>query len=100
MLDDQVSRHMAGCDLTFDLVTSPLGLLLVHDLLALLSPPLIDRVAWIVDLESVLILHVGILHFSGLLIKLQNMGHPKSDGEMQRVQRTAIQHSQRSKSLQ
>lgn len=68
-------------DPTFDLVTSPLGLLLLHDLLALLSPPFVDGVSWVVDLESVLVLHVGILDFSGLLIKLQNMGHPKSDGE-------------------
>lgn len=78
---DQFISHMAGQDLTSDLVTSPLGLLLLHDLLALLSPPFIDRVAWVVDLKSVLVLHVGILDFSALLIKLQNMGHPKSDGK-------------------
>lgn len=65
-----------GQDPTFDLATSPLGLLLLHDLLALLSPPFVDGVAWVVDLESVLVLHVGILDFSGLLIKLQNMAHP------------------------
>lgn len=65
----------------FDLMTSPLGLLLLHDLLALLSPSFVDGVAWVVDLKSVLVVHVGILDFSGLLIKLQNMGHPKSDGE-------------------
>ncbi len=68
-----------GQDPTFDPMTSPLGLLLLHDLLALLSPAFVDRVAWVVDLESVLVVHVGILDFSGLLIKLQNMGHPKSD---------------------
>lgn len=62
-------------------MTSPLGLFLLHDLLALLSPPLVDWVARVIDLESVLVVHVGILDFSGLLIKLQNMGHPKSDGE-------------------
>lgn len=71
-------------DVTFDPAPSPLGLLLLHDLLALLSPAFIDGVAWVVDLESVLVLHVGILDFSGLLIKLQNMGHPKSDGERRR----------------
>lgn len=62
-------------------MTSPLGLLLLHDLLALLSPAFIDGVPRVVDLESVLVLHVGILDFSALLIKLQNMAHPKSDGE-------------------
>lgn len=60
---------------------SPLGLLLLHDLLALLSPAFIDGVAWVVDLEGVLVLHVGILDFSALLIKLQHMAQPKSDGE-------------------
>lgn len=70
-----------GQDLTSDLMTSPLDLLLLHDLLALLSPPFVDGVAWVIDLESVLVVHVSILDFSGLLIKLQNMGHPKSDGE-------------------
>lgn len=70
-----------GQDLTSDLATSPLGLLLLHDLLALLSPPFIDGVARVVDLKRVLVVHVGILDFSGLLIKLQNMAHPKSDGE-------------------
>lgn len=64
--------------------TSPLGLLLLHDLLALLSPPLVDGVARVVDLERVLVLHVGILDFSALLVKLQNVGHPKSDGERER----------------
>lgn len=62
-------------------MTSPLGLLLLHDLLALLSPPFVDGVAWVIDLESVLVVHGSILDFSGLLIKLQNMAHPKSDGE-------------------
>ena len=33
------------------------------------------------DLKRVLVLYGGILDFSGLLIKLQNMGHPKSDEE-------------------
>lgn len=70
-----------GQALAFDPVTSPLGLLLLHDLLALLSPSFVDGVAWVVDLEGVLVVHVGILDFSGLLVKLQNMGHPKSDGE-------------------
>lgn len=70
-----------GQNLTFDLMTSPLGLLLLHDLLALLSPSFIDGVSRVVDLESVLVLHVGILDFSALLIKLQNMAHPKSDAE-------------------
>lgn len=65
---------------TFDPATSPLGLLLLHDLLALLSPPLVDGVARVVDLEGVLVVHVGVLDFSGLLVKLQNVSHPKSDG--------------------
>lgn len=65
-------------------MTSPLGLLLLHDLLALLSPPFVDGVARVVDLEGVLVVHVGILDFSGLLVKLQNVGHPKSDGERER----------------
>lgn len=65
---------------TSDPATSPLGLLLLHDLFALLSPPLVDGVAWVVDLKSVLVVHVGILDFSGLLVKLQNVSHPKSDG--------------------
>lgn len=76
---DALRPHGMGRDLTFDLATSPLGLLLLHDLLALLSPALVDRVARVVDFESILILHVGILDFSALLIKLQNMAHPKSD---------------------
>lgn len=59
--------------------TSPLGLLLLHDLLALLSPSLVDRVSWVVDLESVRVLDGGIFDFSALLIKLQNVAHPKSD---------------------
>lgn len=65
---------------TPDPATSPLGLLLLHDLLALLSPALVDGVARVVDLEGVLVVHVGILDFSGLLVKLQNVSHPKSDG--------------------
>lgn len=65
-------------------MTSPLGLLLLHDLLALLSPPFVDGVARVVDLEGVLVVHVGILDFSGLLVKLQNVGHPKSDGGRER----------------
>lgn len=73
-----------GRDLTFDLTASPLGLLLLHDLLALLPPAFVDGVAWVVDLEGVLVVHVGILDFSGLLIKLQNVGHPKSDGDTRR----------------
>lgn len=68
-------------DLTSDLATSPLGLLLLQELLALFSPPLVDGVARVVDLEGVLVVHVGILDFSALLIKLQNVGHPKSEGE-------------------
>lgn len=72
---------LLGQDLASDLVTSPLGMLLLHDLLALLSPPFVDGVARVVDLKSVLVVHVGILDFSGLLIKLQNMAHPKSDAE-------------------
>lgn len=72
-------------------MTSPLGLLLLHDLLALLSPPFVDGVARVVDLEGVLVVHVGILDFSGLLVKLQNVGHPKSDGERERVQRRAAE---------
>lgn len=60
--------------------TSPLGLLLLHDLLALLSAALVDGVARVVDLEGVLVMHVGILDFSALLVKLQNVSHPKSDG--------------------
>lgn len=67
--------------MTYDLVTSPLGLLFFQDLLALLSPAFVNGVAWVIDLKGVLILHVGILDFSALLIKLQNMGHPKSDKE-------------------
>lgn len=65
-------------------MTSPLGLLLLQELLALLSPPLVDGVARVVDLEGVLVVHVGILDFSALLIKLQNVGHPKSEGERRR----------------
>lgn len=76
----QVECCVTRQDLASDLMTSPLGLLLLQDLLALLSPPFVDGVAWVVDLESVLIMHVGILDFSGLLIKLQNVGHPKSEG--------------------
>lgn len=66
---------------TPDLRTSPLGLLLLHDLLALLSPALVDGVARVVDLERVLVLHVGVLDFPALLVELQNVGHPKPDGE-------------------
>lgn len=71
-------------DPTFNHMTSPLGLLLLHDLLALLSPSLIDGVAWVIDLKGVLVLHVGILDFSALFIKLQNVAQPKSDGERRR----------------
>lgn len=60
---------------------SPPGLLLFHQFFALLSSPLVDGVAWIIDLERVFVLHVGIFYLSGLFIKLQNMGHPKSQGE-------------------
>lgn len=81
MLYDQSFSLMVARDPTSDLATSPLGLPLLQDLLALLPPAYIDRVTWIVDLKRVLVLHVGILDFSGLLIKLQNMGHPKSEGE-------------------
>lgn len=66
---------------TSDLRTSPFGLLLLHDLLALLPPALVDRIAGVVDLKCIFVLHVGILDFSALLIKLENVGHPKSDGE-------------------
>lgn len=79
---------------TSDPATSPLGLLLLHDLLALLSPPLVDGVAWVVDLEGVLVVHVCILDFSGLLVKLQNVSHPKSDGSGdagRRDQRRAVE---------
>lgn len=58
-----------------------LGLLFFHELLALLSSPLVDGVAWIVDLERVFVLHVGIFYLSALFIKVENMGHPKSKGE-------------------
>lgn len=68
-----------GADLSTP-ATSPLGLLLLHDLLALLSAALVDGVARVVDLEGVLVVHVGILDFSALLVKLQNVSHPKSDG--------------------
>lgn len=89
-----------GQALAFDPVTSPLGLLLLHDLLALLSPSFVDGVAWVVDLEGVLVVHVGILDFSGLLIKLQNMGHPKSDRERgERVQRRAAEDPLKHSSL-
>lgn len=82
MLYDQFpGSRGVGRVLAFDPATSPLGLLLLHELLALLSPSFVDGVAWVVDLEGVLVVHVGILDFSGLLIKLQNVGHPKSDGE-------------------
>lgn len=80
MLSDQ-SLWVRWQGLTFDRTTSPLGLLLLQDLLALLSPPFVDRVAWVVDLEGVLVMHVGVLDFSGLLIKLQNVAHPKSDAD-------------------
>lgn len=80
-----------GQDMAFDLVTSPFGLLLLHDLLALLSPPFVDGVARVVDLESVLVVHVRILDFPGLLVKLQNVAHPKSDAEVERVQRPAAE---------
>lgn len=85
MLYDQLFQsHGLSRSVTSDFTTSPLGLLLLHDLLALLSPPLVDGVARVVDLERVLVLHVGIFDFSGLLIKLQNVGHPKSDGGRKR----------------
>lgn len=79
----EVAQHVSerrSRPLTSDPATSPLGLLLLHDLLALLSPALVDGVARVVDLEGVLVVHVGILDFSGLLVKLQNVSHPKSDG--------------------
>lgn len=78
MLCDQ-SLWVRWRGLTFDRTTSPLGLLLLQDLLALLSSPLVDRVARVIDLEGVLVMHVGVLDFSGLLVKLQNVAHPKSD---------------------
>lgn len=85
MLYDQLFQsHGLSGSATSDCMTSPLGLLLLHDLLALLSPPLVDGVARVIDLERVLVLHVGIFDFSGLLIKLQNVGHPKSDGGRKR----------------
>lgn len=70
--------------MTFHPAASPLGLLLLHDLLALLSPALVDGVPGVVDLKSVLVLHVGVLDFSGLLIKLQNVSHPESDRDKRR----------------
>lgn len=78
MLCDQ-SLGVRWWGLTFERVTSPLGLLLLQDLLALLTPPFVDGVARVVDLEGVLVVHIGILDFSGLLVKLQNVAHPKSD---------------------
>lgn len=81
-----------GGGATSDPATSPLGLLLLHDLLALLPPPLVDGVARVVDLEGVLVVHVGILDFSGLLVKLQNVSHPKSErggGEIKERQRSS-----------
>lgn len=69
--------------LTFDRTTSPLGLLLLHDPLALLSPPLVDGVARVVDLEGVLVVHGGVLDFPGLLVKLQNVSHPEAGGKTQ-----------------
>lgn len=79
----EVAQHASehkeqGADLRSP-ATSPLGLLLLHDLLALLSAALVDGVARVVDLEGVLVVHVGILDFSGLLVKLQNVSHPKSE---------------------
>lgn len=94
MLYDQFFQsHGLSGSATSDFTTSPLGLLLLHDLLALLSPPLVNGVARVVDLERVLVLHVGIFDFSGLLIKLQNVGHPKSDGGRKR--RGEIKEEQR-----
>lgn len=55
---------------------SPPGLFFFHEFLALLSSPLVDWVARIIDLERVFVLHVGIFYLSALLIKLENMGHP------------------------
>lgn len=68
---------------TVCVLASSLGLLFFQEFLALLSSPLVDGVAWIVDLESVFVLHVGIFYLSGLFIKLENMGHPKSKGEVE-----------------
>lgn len=62
-------------------VVSPPGLLLFHEFFALLTSSLVDRVAWIIDLECVFVLHVGIFYLSALFIKVQNMGQPKSQGE-------------------
>lgn len=67
--------------LTFHPAASPLGLLLFHDLLAFLSPALVDGVPGVVDLKGVLVLHGGVLDFSGLLVKLENVSHPGSDAE-------------------
>lgn len=60
---------------------SPPGLLVFQEFFALLASPLVDRVAWIIDLECVFVLHVGIFYLSALFIKVQNVGHPKSQGE-------------------
>lgn len=89
-----VSEHRSRPP-TSNPTTSPLGLLLLHDLLAFLSPALVDGVARVVDLEGVLVVHVGVLDFSGLLVKLQNVSHPKSDGVGDaggRDQRRAAEH--------
>lgn len=59
---------------------SPLGLLLLQQLLALLSPPLVDRVSWVVDLERVFILHGSILHFPALFVEMQHMSQPEAHG--------------------
>ena len=73
----------------FEPATSPLSLLLLHDLLALLSPALVDRVTRVVDLERVRVRHGGVFHLPGLLIKLQNMGHP---GPQRRTQPDLTTH--------
>lgn len=56
---------------------SPPCLLLLHQLLALLTPALVHWVARVIDLEGILILHVGILHFSGVLVEMEHMDQPE-----------------------
>lgn len=47
-----------------------------HYLLAFFSSPLSYRIPWIIDLESVFILHACIFHLSALIFKLKYMWHP------------------------
>lgn len=72
---------------------SPLGLLLLQQFLALLSPAFVDRVTRVIDLERVLVLHVGVLHLPGLFIKMQYMCHPKPKGRKNKTMRNSLHYN-------